>query len=260
MEPAATFLNFVLKECDLDQHNFGSLKSFFTGGERVAVTLLQEYHKRGLPLSQLFGMTETSTLTWLPTEDAHEKAGSVGKPVFHGDVEIVNKEEQIITPGVVGEIRVKGPVLMSGYWNRPEQTNEVMKNGWLYTGDLATYDEDGFIYMIDRAKDLYISGGENIHPTEIEKLLLTNPGIFDVAVYGVPDEKWGEVGKASIIPNEGVSITFEEVVQFLKGKIGKFKIPKYVEFVDELPRTASGKIKRYMLTEAFKKDEVSANS
>jgi fatty-acyl-CoA synthase len=259
IEPAATFLNFVLKECDLDQHDFSSLKSFFTGGERVAVTLLQEYHRRGLALSQLFGMTETSTLTWLPTEYAYKKAGSVGKPVFHGDVAIINKEGQSISPGEVGEIRVRGPILMSGYWNRPEQTNEVIKNEWFCTGDLATYDEEGFIYMIDRAKDLYISGGENIHPTEIENLLLANPTIYDVAVYGVPDEKWGEVGKASIILKEGMSVTVEEVMQFLKGKIGKFKIPKYLEFVEELPRTATGKIKRYLLTEAFKKDEKSAN-
>jgi fatty-acyl-CoA synthase len=259
IEPAATFLNFVLKECDLDQHDFSSLKSFFTGGERVAVTLLQEYHRRGLALSQLFGMTETSTLTWLPTEYAYKKAGSVGKPVFHGDVAIINKEGQSISPGEVGEIRVRGPILMSGYWNRPEQTNEVIKNEWFCTGDLATYDEEGFIYMIDRAKDLYISGGENIHPTEIENLLLSNPTIYDVAVYGVPDEKWGEVGKASIILKEGMSVTVEEVMQFLKGKIGKFKIPKYFEFVEELPRTATGKIKRYLLTEAFKKDEKSVN-
>ncbi len=255
-EPSATFLNFLLKECDLDRSNLGSLKSFFTGGERVPETLLKQYHSRGYPLSQLFGMTETSTLTWLPTENAIEKAGSVGKPVLHGDVQIVDKEGYPVGPGETGEMRVRGPILMSGYWNKPDQTKEVMRDGWFYTGDLATIDDEGFMYIIEREKDMYISGGENIYPTEIEKLLLTNPKIFDAGVYGVPDEKWGEVGKASIILKEGVKMTAEEVLQFLQGNIGKFKIPKYIEFVDGIPRTASGKIRRYQLIERFKREEI----
>jgi fatty-acyl-CoA synthase len=246
-EPAATFLNFLLKECDLDRFNLKSLKSFFTGGERVPETLLKEYHQRGYPLSQLFGMTETSTLTWLPTKDAIKKAGSVGKPVFHGEVEIVDKEGRPVAPGEIGEMRVRGPFLMSGYWNKPDQTRETIRKGWFYTGDLAKVDEEGFMYMVDRAKDMYISGGENIHPTEIEKLLLTNPKIFDAAVYGVPDEKWGQVGRASIVLKDGDEMTFDEMAGFLRGKIGAFKIPQSVEFVAELPRTASGKIKRYLL-------------
>ncbi|MBW2345281.1 MAG: long-chain fatty acid--CoA ligase [Deltaproteobacteria bacterium] len=246
-EPAATFLNFVLQEQRIEDHDLSSLKCIFTGGERVGLNLLREYHERKIPLSQLFGMTETSTLTWLPTEDAFLKAGSVGKSVFHGDLRVVNKEGRDVLPGENGEILVKGPILMSGYWNRPEKTAEVMENGWFHTGDLATKDDEGFLYIIDRIKDTYISGGENIHPAEIEKVLLTNPKIFDVAVYGVPDEKWGESGKASIIVKENQVMTPEEIVEFLHGKIGKFKIPKHFEFVDTLPRTASGKIKRHVL-------------
>lgn len=254
-EPAATFLNFVLKECDLSKYDLSSLKCIFTGGERVGLNLLKEYHERSIALSQLFGMTETSTLTWLPTEDAFEKAGSVGKPVFHGDLRIVNREGQDIGPGETGEIMVSGPILMSGYWNRPEKTAEVMKNGWFHTGDLATIDDEGFIYVIDRIADTYISGGENIHPAEIERVLLTNPKIFDVAVYGVPDEKWGESGKASIILKDGEIMTFEDIRDFLNGKIGKFKIPKHFEFVNELPRTASGKIKRNVLSKQFEQNK-----
>jgi fatty-acyl-CoA synthase len=255
-EPAARFLNFILKECDLGQYDLRSLKCLYTGGERVQPTLLTEYHKRHIALSQLFGMTETSTLTWLPTEYAYEKAGSVGKPVFHGDLKIVDREGLEIGPGETGEIAVTGPILMSGYWKRPEQTAEVMRDGWFYTGDLARIDDEGFIYIVDRITDTYISGGENIHPTEIEKLLLNYPGIFDVAVYGVPHGKWGEVGKASVVVKDGAMITAEDVVAFLYGKIGKFKIPRYIEFIDELPRTASGKIKRYLLTEKFEEDEI----
>ena len=154
---------------------------------------------------------------------------------------------QPIKPGEIGEILVKGPILMSGYWNKPEDTNKVLKDGWFYTGDLATIDDDGFIYIVDRAKDMFISGGENIYPAEIEKLLLTNPKIWDVAVYGVPDERWGEVGKASIILKKNENMGVSEVIEFLSVKIGAFKTPKYIEFVDNLPRTATGKIQKYLL-------------
>lgn len=255
-EPAATFLNFILKDCDLQQYNLKSLKCIYTGGERVQPTLLSEYHERHIALSQLFGMTETSTLTWLPVEYAYEKAGSVGKPVFHCDLKIVDRNGSETGPGETGEIAVTGPILMSGYWNRPKQTAEVMRDGWFYTGDLARTDEEGFIYVVDRIKDTYISGGENIHPTEIEKQLLRNPSIFDVAVYGVPHERWGEVGKANVVLMDGAMMTAQEVVAFLQGKIGKFKIPRYIEFVEALPRTASGKIKRYLLADKFDKGEV----
>ena len=254
-EPAATFLNFILNDCDLQRYDLKSLKCIYTGGERVQPTLLSEYHDRQITLSQIFGMTETSTLTWLPIEYAFEKAGSVGKPVFHCDLKIIDRNGSETGPGETGEIAVTGPILMSGYWNKPEQTAEVMRDGWFYTGDLARLDDEGFIYIVDRIKDTYISGGENIHPTEIEKQLLKNPGIFDVAVYGVPHQKWGEVGKASVVLKSGARMTAQEVVAFLQGKIGKFKIPRYVEFVDGLPRTASGKIKRYLLAGKFDKSE-----
>jgi fatty-acyl-CoA synthase len=144
---------------------------------------------------------------------------------------------------------------MSGYWNQPDVTAEVMKNGWFHTGDLATIDDEGFIYIVDRAKDMFISGGENVYPAEVEKHLLTNPKILDAAVYGVPDEKWGEVGKASIILKNGERMNTLEVFEFLSGKIGKYKIPKHVEFVDELPRTATGKIQKYLLAKRSTKTQ-----
>ncbi|TET95257.1 MAG: long-chain-fatty-acid--CoA ligase [Desulfobacteraceae bacterium] len=254
IETSATFLNFMLKECNVSQYNLRLLKSCYTGGERVSTTMLKEYHKIGMPLSQIFGMTETSIVTWLSTDDAVRKIGSVGKPVLHGEVKILNHDMQQVNPGEIGEIMVKGPILMSGYWNEPEITREVMSNGWFYTGDLATIDDEGFIYIVDRQKDMFISGGENVYPAEVEKILLTNPQILDVAVYGVPDEKWGEVGKASIILQDNTGMSAPEVMEFLHGKIGKFKIPKYVEFVDKLPRTATGKIQKYLLIQKFKKE------
>ncbi len=252
IETSATFLNFILKECDLSRYNLRSLKSCFTGGERVPTAVLREYHKRVIPLSQIFGTTETSIVTWLSSDDAVRKIGSIGKPVFHGEVKIVNHDMQKTTPGEIGEIMVKGPILMSGYWNKPEITREVIRNGWFHTGDLATIDDEGFIYIIDREKDMFISGGENVYPAEVEKLLLSNPKVSDVAIYGVPDEKWGEVGKVLIILQDNTKMSALEVGDFLRRKIGKFKIPKYIEFVNELPRTASGKIQKYLLAQKSK--------
>jgi fatty-acyl-CoA synthase len=177
------------------------------------------------------------------------KIGSVGLPVFHGEVRIVDNTGEDVSPGEVGEIIVKGPTLMSGYWNRPELTAETVRDGWLYTGDLALKDEEGYIYLVDRKTDMYISGGENIYPAEIEKILLTHPKIFDAGIVGIPDEKWGEVGKAFIVLKPGETMCNGEVFEFLKGNVAKYKIPKVVEVVDELPKTASGKIQKFVLKE-----------
>jgi len=253
IETSATFLNFMLKELDLSRYNLRLLKSCYTGGERVSTTMLKEYHNIGIPLSQIFGMTETSIVTWLSTDDAVRKIGSVGKPVLHGEVRVLNHDMQQVNLGEIGEIMVKGPILMSGYWNKHEVTGEVMSNGWFHTGDLATIDDEGFIYIVDREKDMFITGGENVYPAEIEKLLLANAKVLDVAVYGVPDEKWGEVGKVLRILQDNTKMGALEVGDFLRRKIGAFKIPKYIEFVDELPRTASGKIQKYLLAQKSRK-------
>ncbi|MFW6114796.1 MAG: long-chain-fatty-acid--CoA ligase [Thermodesulfobacteriota bacterium] len=254
IETSAAFLNFILKECDVSRYNLSSLKSYYTGGERVPLTLLKEYHSLGIPLSQIFGMTETSIVTWLSTADAVRKAGSVGKPVLHGEIMIDNGDMQMIGPGEIGEVVVKGPILMTGYWNKPEVTREAMRNGWFHTGDLATIDNEGFISIVDREKDMFISGGENVYPAEVETLLLQHPKVLDVAVYGVPDERWGEVGKASIVMKEGEELNPAELDHFLGSKIGRFKIPRHYEFVNELPRTATGKILKNILAQGSKKE------
>jgi fatty-acyl-CoA synthase len=171
----------------------------------------------------------------------------VGKPVFFGKVRIVNPEEEEVETGETGEIVASGPILMSGYWNRPDLTAEIIKDHWLHTGDLARRDEEGFIYIVDRLKNMFISGGENIYPAEVEKVLLENDKIEDVALYGVPDDKWGEVGRALIVLKNGQTMSKQETISFCEGKIAKYKIPKYVDFVKELPKTAAGKIMRHRL-------------
>ncbi len=253
LELPATVYQFILLECDLNQYDLSSIHCYFTGGERVPKAMLKEYYRKGITISQIFGQTEASTITFLSPDDAVLKIESVGLPVFHGEVRIVDKSGKDVSPGEVGEIIIKGPTLMSGYWNRPELTSETIREGWLYTGDLARTDEEGYIYIVDREKDMYISGGENVYPAEIEKVLHTHPKIFDTGIVGVPDEKWGEVGKAFIVLKPGETMGSDEIFEFLKGKVAKYKIPRCAEFIEELPKTASGKIQKFLLKEWHQK-------
>lgn len=242
----------ILNECPIENYDLTSLRCRFTGGERVPVRILQELANRGLPVSQIYGLTEVSTLFCLPMDEACTKMGSVGHPIFHGKVRIVDEHNNPVAPGQSGEVIVKGPTVMGGYWGRPDLTNEVVRDGWLHTGDLARMDDDGFVYIVDRSKDMYISGGENIYPAEIEKVLVGHPAVADAAVIGVYDQKWGEVGKAFIILKNGCGVEKQEVVAFLTEKVARYKIPKYFEFTDRLPKTASGKVKKYLLKQAEK--------
>ena len=251
IEAAATICNSILQQCDLGKYDLSSLRCCFTGGERVPPSLLEEYLNKGVTISQCYGQTETSTITWLPLREAKRKLGSVGIPVFHGNVKVVNKEGREVQPGEVGEIIVSGPTLMTGYWKNTQQTEETIKDGWLHTGDMAKRDEEGFLYIVDREKDMFISGGENVYPAEVEKIYLENPKILNVAVVGIPDEKWGEVGMVFIVMKKGERMTEEEVLNFCEGKIARYKIPKHVAFVAELPMTASQKIKRHKLREDY---------
>jgi fatty-acyl-CoA synthase len=221
---------------------------------------MEDYEKKGIIVSQIYGQTETSTLTWLSMEDAVRKRGSVGKPVFHGDVKIVGKDGQPVGPGKIGEVVVSGYITMNGYWGRPELTEDTIVDGWLHTGDLARADEEGFFYIIDREKDMYISGGENVYPAEIERAYLENRKILDVGVCGIPDHKWGEAGLACIVLKNGETMTEEEALQFCDGRLARYKIPKVVRFVNELPINAAQKVIRKKLREDYLEAVAAATS
>ena len=251
LEVAATVLRFILEDCDISKYDLRSLRVCYTGGERVPSALLEDYAKRGIIISQIYGQTETSTLTWLSMEDAVRKRGSIGKPVFHGDVRIVGNDGHQVGPGEIGEIVVSGCITMNGYWEKPELTEDTIVDGWLQTGDLATIDDEGFMYIVDRKKDMFITGGENVYPAEIEKVLLENRKVLNVGVCGIPDEKWGEVGMASIILKDGESMKEAEAIAICDGKLARYKIPKVIRFVDELPMTAAHKIMRKKLREDY---------
>jgi fatty-acyl-CoA synthase len=187
----------------------------------------------------------------LSKRDAIRKYDSIGKPVFCSEMRIVNEKNEDVAVGEVGEIIFRGPHVTPGYWNNPEATREAIRDGWFYTGDLVKMDEEGFTYIVDRKKDMYKSGGENIYPVEIENILYSHPKIAEAAVIGVPDKRWGEVGKAIVVCVSGQKVTEDEIIEYCKARMGRFKVPKSVEFTEALPRTPSGKLLKRELREKF---------
>lgn len=239
-----TMVNTLLKEARPEDFDLSSLRSVLVGGEPISERLMHEAQDRGLPVRQIFGQTETSIELWVPEDMARQKAGAVGLPVFHGEVRIVDEAGRPVRPGEIGEIVVRGPIQMTAYWNLPEETAKTIVEGWLRTRDLGRMDKDGFIYAVDRLGDMYISGGENVYPAEVERVLLNHPKIFEAAIIGVPDDKWGKVGHAFIRPKKGETVEHQEIVSYLKEMVASYKIPKSMELIDEFPKTASGKIKK----------------
>ena len=199
------------------------------------------------------GQTETSILLWAHEEDAVRKPDSVGRPVFHADVKIVDRQGRSCETGQVGEIVVRGSIMMTEYWQDPVKSEETIRGGWLYTGDLARMDEDGYFYLIDRKRDMYISGGENVYPAEVERVLRNHPDIEDIAVVGVPDESWGEVGRAFVMPKQGADLSTEDVIGFCEGKLARYKWPQKVIFNADFPRTALGKVRKTVLKQDYLK-------
>jgi fatty-acyl-CoA synthase len=221
-----------------------SLKVCAIGGEKLTPELMAEFRDAGFSLRQIMGQTETSILLWAHEEDVARKPGSVGKPVFHADVRIVDRQGLPCLPGQVGEIIVRGSIMMTEYWQDPVKTDETIRGGWLHTGDLARMDEDGYFYLIDRAKDMFISGGENIYPAEIERVLRNHPAVEDIAVVGAPDETWGEVGYAFVITKPGVDLQPDELIGYCENQLARYKWPKKVIFAADFPRTALGKVRK----------------
>jgi fatty-acyl-CoA synthase len=224
------------------------VRSFACGGAAMPIALLHRYEERGVRIRQGFGMTETSPTVFLIAEaEALRKAGSVGKPVLHTAVRLVDARGQDVARGEAGELWIKGPNVTPGYWQRPEVNAASFTEGWFHSGDVARQDEEGFYYIVDRVKDMFISGGENVYPAEIEQALYELPQVAEAAVIGVADEKWGEVGKAFLVLKTGAALSAEQVLAHCRAKLAKFKIPKQVVFVDSLPHTAAGKVLKHEL-------------
>jgi fatty-acyl-CoA synthase len=244
---------------DRDRPDVASLRFLFTAGAAIPVEQIHAFERRGLVLKQGFGQTETSILCCLDAQDAVRKAGSVGRPVLHAELRIVRSETLALPPaqwrdcaaGEAGEIVVRGPITMLGYWERPEATAETIREGgWLVTGDLGAFDAEGFVTLTGRSKDLFISGGENVYPRQVEAVYEEHPDILEIAVVGVPDERWGEVGRAYVSLRPGAKLDPEALIAFGRDRLATFKVPRSFVQVPELPRTASGKVQKFKLTSA----------
>ncbi|GAA4623356.1 long-chain fatty acid--CoA ligase [Actinoallomurus vinaceus] len=223
--------------------DLSSVRSLLCGGAPVPARTIRAYLDRGLAFVQGYGMTEASPgVLLLDRADSLAKAGSAGVPHFFTDVRLVDPLGGDVAPGERGEVLVHGPNVTSGYWGLPQATAESISDGWFHTGDVARADEDGYVTIVDRLKDVIISGGENIYPAEVEDALLEHPAVRDCAVIGVPDPRWGEVGRAVVVPEPGADPGEKELLAHLEGRLARYKIPKSVVFAGTLPRTPSGKL------------------
>jgi len=233
-----------------------SVRTVSYGASPIAEDLLVRARERfGCAFLQFYGMTETCGAgTFLPPEahdPAKNKLRSCGIPWPGIDVKVVDASGNECAPGEVGEIVIKAPIVMKGYWKRPEATAEAVTDGWMHTGDAAYKDEDGYFFIYDRVKDMIVSGGENIYPAEVENALFSHPELADVAVIGVPDDKWGETVKAIVIAKPGAAPSAESVIAHARERLAAYKCPKTVDFVDAIPRNASGKILRRELRKPY---------
>jgi len=243
---------FMAQHPDFDKADFSRLIIGGVGGAPMPVPLLTVWDGRGVALQQGYGMTETSpAVLVLDREDAARKAGSAGKPVLHTEVRIVRPDGSDAAIGELGELWVKGPNITPGYWNRPDANQSSFTDGWLHTGDATRVDQDGFYYIVDRWKDMYISGGENVYPAEVENVLHQIAAIAEAAVIGIPDAQWGEVGMAIVAVKQGQSLSEADIHAHCAKNLARFKCPRTVRFVDALPRNATGKIHKPTLRKNF---------
>lgn len=263
---APTVVNMLINEPKAKEINVSTSPRMATAGAPPAAALIAKAQEiLGLNMIHVYGLTETSPFIlyceWKkefesksPEEQSAIKARQGIELAFNGETKVVNQEDgrEVEWNGKeLGEIITRGNVVMKGYYKDPEKTAEAIKDGWFYTGDLAVTYPDGFIEIQDRIKDMIISGGENISSTEIEGVLYKHPDILEVAVIAVPDEKWGEVPKAIIVSQEGAEVTEQEIIDYTRSKMAHFKAPKSIEFVKELPKTATGKLQKFRLREMY---------
>jgi fatty-acyl-CoA synthase len=228
--------------------DFSRLALVISGGAPCPLPVMQRFWERGVDFRTGYGLTEASGNNfWLPSAQVRRKPGSVGFPLFHIDIRIVREDGGECAPEEAGELLIRGPHVFAGYWQRPVETAAAVRAGWLHTGDLARRDAEGFTYVIGRSKDMFISGGENVYPAEVESVLHAHPSVVEAALIAVPDDKWGEVGRAVVVVARGSELTEEALQAFLRERLAKYKLPRSVVFVDALPRTAIGKIDKQRL-------------
>ena len=245
---------------DIAERKFPQLKVIGYGASPIAEeTLRTALNVFGCDFAQAFGMTETTAIATLLSPDAHRRALagephlllSCGRAALGTEVRIVDKDDNELPRGEIGEVAIKGPQLMDGYWNLPEATASSLRGGWMYTGDAGRMDDEGFLYIEDRIKDMIVSGGENIYPKEVENALFNHPNVADAAVIGIPSDQWGETVMAFIATKDGQDIPADEIISFCREQLAGYKVPRTVECIAQIPRNASGKILKKDLREPF---------
>ena len=257
-------INFLLQMPDIEQRDFGNIRAMIYGASPMPVEVLRRAIKVfDCDFVQGYGQTECSAVFCVLRPEDHvldgtpeqlTRLGSAGRAVFGSEVRVVDESGNDVKPGQIGEVIGRGKNVMKGYWKAPEATAEAIRDGWLHTGDLATVDEAGYVYILDRVKDMIISGGENIYSREVEEALYRHPAIADAAVIGVPHEQWGEMVKAFVVLKEGQETTEEQIIDFARTYLAGFKRPRSIEFINSLPRNLSGKVLKKVLREPYWKD------
>jgi long-chain acyl-CoA synthetase len=241
---------YLLRYPDLDEYDTSSLRIGVSGGASIPVEVLRAAEERfGIVILEGYGLSETSPTATFNRSVEQRKVGSIGLPIWGTEAKVVDENDEEVAPGERGELILRGHHIMKGYYKKPEATEEAMKNGWFHTGDLATMDEDGFVFIVDRVKDMILRGGYNVYPREVEEAIYEHPGVAEAAVIGVPHEELGEEVRAVVALKEGETATEEEIISFVKERVAQYKYPRSVLFMDDLPKTATGKILKRELVE-----------
>jgi fatty-acyl-CoA synthase len=249
-----TMFQMMMQSPMFEKTDLSAIRFFVSGGAPCPIPLIEAYQRRGISFLQGFGLTEVGPNCFrLEACDAVRKAGSIGFPNFHTEARIVGENGRDVERGEIGELILRGLHVCSGYWQNSEATASAMVDGWFYTGDLARQDEEGYFYIAGRAKDMIISGGENIYPAEVEAVLHTHPAIASASLIGLSDSKWGETPVAVVITRPSLSVTAEELIEYCSDRLARYKIPKRIFFVTEFPLSGSGKIAKRILKEEIEK-------
>ncbi|MBI2943761.1 MAG: long-chain fatty acid--CoA ligase [Candidatus Wallbacteria bacterium] len=241
-----TTFQMLAESPSFQRTDLSSVRFCLCGGAPCPIPLIELYALRGLVFRQGFGMTEVGPNCFsLPPQDAVRKAGTVGRPMLHVAARVVDASGAAVPPGAIGELELSGPVVSAGYLENPVATTASRRDGWFRTGDLASVDSEGYFRIAGRSKEMWISGGENVYPAEIENALATHPGVSEACCFGVPDAKWGEIGWAAVVIRAGYSVTSEALLEFLRQRLARYKVPRRIDLVSEMPRNASGKVLKH---------------
>ena len=247
-----TMYNLMVNSPNVESYDLTSLRICVSGGASLPVEVLISFkQKADVSIAEGYGLSETTVLTHCNPLHGLQKAGSIGPTIPGVEAKVFSEEDEELPIGEVGELVVKGPNIMKGYYQKEKETEEAMRQGWLHTGDLVKKDQDNYYYVVDRIKDMYIRGGRNVYPREIEEVLFAHPKVSEAAVIGIPDEKYGEQGKAFVVLSQGVQASEEEIMNYLGERVAKYKLPQSLQFVEELPKNTVGKVLKRELRASY---------